>query len=150
MVLIPIVWQPRRVHESGAGSLCCLSARMCEFMATPLSCARRGNPGRFESTLSGLTATLLGVPILWAAKNWYKKRFLIFGCRIGSAMKFCSAHSALYIPSSVVASMLPRVVLSAGHGCLEEGGGHKLKHAFGLIALRYLLLFNLFQNPCLC
>ena len=31
------------MHESGAGSLCCLSARMCEFMATPLSGARRGN-----------------------------------------------------------------------------------------------------------
>ena len=40
----PIVWQPRRVHESGAGSPCCLSARMCEFMATPLSGVRRGNP----------------------------------------------------------------------------------------------------------
>jgi len=43
-VLNPIVWQPRRMHESGAGSLCCLSARMCEFMTTPRSCARRGNP----------------------------------------------------------------------------------------------------------
>ena len=42
--LTPIVWQPRRVHESGAGSLCCLSTRMCEFMTTPRSCARRGNP----------------------------------------------------------------------------------------------------------
>jgi hypothetical protein len=31
--------------------------------------------GAIESILAGLTATLLGVPILWAAKNGYEKIF---------------------------------------------------------------------------
>ena len=34
-----------------------------------------GIRGAIESILAGLTATLLGVSILWAAKNGYKKIF---------------------------------------------------------------------------
>jgi len=75
LTFIPIVWQPRRVHESGAGSLCCLSTRMCEFVATPLSCARRGNPD-FSRDAKRRGALSWGYPILWARKEGVRKNIL--------------------------------------------------------------------------
>jgi hypothetical protein len=70
LTFIPIVSQPSRVRESGAGSPCCLSARMCEFMATPLSCARRGNPPQADAKRRG---GFLGGTLSLPPKKGYEK-----------------------------------------------------------------------------
>ncbi len=104
-VFNPIVWQPRRVYESGAGSLCCLSTRMCEFMTTPLSSARRGNPD-FTSGRETPGRLFFG-SFLWSEQRNERIIFLDFDFNqrlFSTARYFPSRNSSIVFPRKHSAS----------------------------------------------
>ncbi len=65
------------MHESGAGSLCCLSARMCEFITTPLHMCPSRESRLYVGTRNAGVPFLGGTPSLGMQRRG-TKNFLKF------------------------------------------------------------------------